>query len=47
MSAEDEQRDEIEALSSIFGEDFELVNSNTHKVYIAPHPGNDQTNNHG
>lgn len=43
----EEQKDEIEALGSIFGEDFEVLSESSHKIMIAPYPGQDNAENHG
>ena len=43
----EEQRDEIEALGSIFGDDFELISETSHRIFISPYPGKDNPENHG
>lgn len=43
----DDQRDEVEALGSIFGDDFETLDGASHRIFLAPYPGTDQSSNHG
>ena len=43
----EEQRDEVEALGSIFGQDFTRLCDNSHSILITPCPSSEPSLNHG
>jgi hypothetical protein len=47
MSVSEEQCEEMEALASIFGDDFEATGDSSHTVFIAPYQGTGSDDNHG